>query len=158
MNEAISGSAVETSPAGMSTRTPVHLWIVGVLATLWNAFGCLDYVMTQTRNEAWLSMATQAMREYWDSFPSWMDGAWAIGVWGGLGGSLLLLMRSRHAVLAFEASLAGLLVGTIYQFGMTDMPADLKTPGMLGLNALIWAIAIGLLVYAMRMRGKGVLR
>lgn len=149
MNEAVVNGAA---------KTPLHLWIVGVLATLWNAFGCFDYLMTQTRNEAYLSMASQAMRDYWASFPAWMDGAWAVGVWGALLGSLLLLMRSRHAVLAFEASLAGLLVGSVYQFAMSDMPDDMKTPGMMGMSAFIWAVAIALLVYAMRMRRAGVLR
>jgi hypothetical protein len=26
--------------------TPWHLWLVGVLALLWNSFGAFDYVMT----------------------------------------------------------------------------------------------------------------
>jgi hypothetical protein len=158
MNEAVTGSAAEGPRADLSTRTPIHLWIVGVLAVLWNAFGCLDYVMTETGNEAYLSMASQAMRDYWASFPAWMVAAWAVGVWGGLLASLLLLMRSRHAVTLFGLSLLGLLVGTIYQFGVADMPAEMKTTGMLALNALIWAVAIALLVYAMRMRRNGVLR
>jgi hypothetical protein len=158
MDEAVTGPAVETPRADLTTKTPIHLWIVGILATLWNAFGCFDYLMTQSGNAEYLAQFTDAQRAYFQSFPAWMDAAWAIGVWGALLGSLLLLMRSRHAVFAFEASLAGLLVGTVYQWGMADMPADLKTPAMLGVNAMIWAIAIGLLVYAMRMRRSGVLR
>lgn len=140
------------------TRTPVHLWIVGVLATLWNAFGCFDYVMTQTGNVQYLAQFTDAQREYFQSFPPWMEAAWAIGVWGALLGSLMLLMRSRFAVLLFGLSLLGLLVGTIYQYGMADMPDDMMTPFMLGISALIWVIAIFLLWYAMRMRRAGVLR
>ena len=31
-------------------RTPVHLWIVGIVALLWNAIGCYDYLMTRMRN------------------------------------------------------------------------------------------------------------
>ena len=139
-------------------RTPVHLWIVGVLATLWNAFGCYDYVMTQTANATYMAMFTEAQRAYFQSFPAWMEAAWAVGVWGALLGSLLLLVRSRHAVLAFGLSLIGLLIGSIYQYGLADMPEDMMTPTMLGVSALIWLIAIGLLVYAMRMRRSGVLR
>ncbi len=139
-------------------RTPVHLWIVGVLATLWNAFGCFDYVMTQTGNAEYLAQFTEAQRTYFQSFPTWMEAAWALGVWGALLGSLLLLARSRHAVLAFGLSLLGLLASTIYQYGMADMPDDMMTPLMLGISALIWVIAIGLLLYAMRMRRAGVLR
>ena len=67
----------------MNGRTPVHLWIVAVLATIWNAFGAFDYVMTQTRNEAYLANFTDPQRAYFESFPMWMEATWAFGVWGG---------------------------------------------------------------------------
>ena len=141
-----------------TAKTPVHLWIVGVLATLWNAYGCFDYVMTQTDNAWYMGMFTDEQRAYFQSFPAWMEAFWALGVWGALLGSLLLLLRNRHAVTLYMLSLLGLLVGTIYQYGMADMPDDMMTPTMMGVSALIWVIAIGLLVYAMRMRRNGVLR
>ena len=149
MNEAVMDS---------SAKTPLHLWIVGGLATLWNAFGCYDYVMTQTRNGDYMAMLTEAQRAHLETFPAWMEAAWAIGVWGGMLGALLLLLRSRYAELAFWASLIGLLVGTIYQFGMSGMPAEVRTPAMIAMTAVIWLVAIALLVYAIRMRRSGVLR
>ena len=33
----------------VSARAPAHLWIVGILALLWNCFGCYDYLMTAMR-------------------------------------------------------------------------------------------------------------
>jgi len=141
-----------------SVRAPLHLWIVGALATLWNAFGVFDYVMTLTRNEAYLAGFTDPQRAYFDSFPIWMEATWALGVWGGLLGALLLLARSRHAVAAFAISLAGLAVSTAYQYVLSSPPAEMMNGFMLGMNLAIWAIAIGLLWYAMRMRRSGVLR
>ena len=141
-----------------SAKTPVHLWIVGALATVWNAFGAFDYVMTQTKNEAYLANFTDPQRVYFESFPMWMEATWAFGVWGGFLGALLLLMRSRWAVTAFAVSLAGLAVSTFYQYVLNSPPADMATPGMMAMNAVIWLIAIGLLWYAMRMRKAGVLR
>ena len=142
----------------MENRTPVHLWIVAILATIWNAFGCFDYLMTQTRNEAYLAHFTDPQRVYFESFPMWMEAAWALGVWGGLAGSLLLLARSRHAVAAFAVSLAGLAASTLYQYVLTAPPEEMKSGAMVAMNVAIWAIAIGLLVYAARMRRRGVLR
>lgn len=141
-----------------SGKTPVHLWIVGILATLWNAFGAFDYLMTQTRNEAYLAGFTDPQRVYFDSFPMWMEATWAFGVWGGLLGALLLLARSRHAVTAFAVSLAGLAVSTVYQYVLSTPPADMMTGAMIAMNLVIWAVAIGLLWYAVRMRRSGVLR
>ena len=142
----------------METRTPVHLWIVAILATIWNAFGCFDYLMTQTRNEEYLAHFTDPQRAYFESFPMWMEAVWALGVWGGLLGSLLLLVRSRYAVAAFAISLAGLAISTVYQYVLSTPPPDMMSGGMLAMNVAIWAVAIGLLVYAMAMRKRGVLR
>ena len=141
-----------------AARAPKHLWIVGGLATLWNGFGAFDYVMTQTRNEAYLAGFTDPQRVYFESFPIWMEAAWALGVWGGLLGSLLLLVRSRFAVAAFAVSLAGLAIGTLYQYVLSAPPPGTTEGAMLVMNLMIWAVAIGLLVYAWRLRAKGWLR
>ncbi len=134
------------------------MWIVGILSTLWNAFGATDYTMTMTRNPAWLANFPAEMMDYIESFPAWASAAWALGVWGALIGSLLLLARSRYAVTAFGISLLGLLGTTIYQFVMSKAPESMQTGGMIGMHILIWAIAIALFVYARRMHAQGVLR
>ncbi|MBA3678344.1 MAG: hypothetical protein H0W74_13245 [Sphingosinicella sp.] len=141
-----------------SAKRPAHLWIVGILAALWNAFGCVDYTMTQTRNEAWLANFTPDMVDYVNAFPAWAEAAWALGVWGGLAGSLLLLARSRYAVTAFAVSLVGLLGTTIYQFAMSELPASMTTGGMIGMNVAIWIVAIALFLYARRAQAQGLLR
>ncbi|HEX6375765.1 MAG TPA: hypothetical protein VFZ91_08585 [Allosphingosinicella sp.] len=142
----------------MARTTPVHLWIVAGLATLWNGLGCYDYLMTQTRNEQYLANFTDPQRVYFDSFPIWMEAAWACGVWGGLAGSLLLLARSRHAATAFAVSLAGLAISTVYQYVLNAPPEDMTSGAMIVMNLAIWAAAIGLLAYALGMRKRGVLR
>jgi hypothetical protein len=139
-------------------RTPAHLWIVGILAVIWNGFGGFDYLMTQTRNEAYLANFTDPQRIYFDSFPAWMEAAWALGVWGGFLGALLLLLRRRWAVAAFAVSLAGLVVTTLYQYVLSSPPEDLMTGGLMVFQIVIWIVAIALLVYAMSMRRAGVLR
>ena len=53
-------------------KKPAHLWIVGLLALIWNGIGCYDYVMTRLRNEDYFrSMGTdpQAMLAWVDGFP-----------------------------------------------------------------------------------------
>lgn len=139
-------------------RTPLHLWIVGILSTMWNAFGCFLYVMTQTRNPGFLANMTAEQRAYHETFPAAMDAAWALGVWGALAGSLLLLVRSRHAVTAFAVSLAGLAITSFYQYVLASPPPAPEGSGMSYIPVLIWAIAIFLLVYAIRMRRRDVLR
>lgn len=141
-----------------SFKTPVHLWIVGILSLLWNAFGAFDYLMTQTANEAYLAAFTPEQRAYFQSFPAWMEAAWACGVWGALLGSILLLARSRYAVAAFAVSLLGLAASSLNSYILNPPPAGMMTGAMTVMNIVIWVIAIALLLYALRMRKAGVLR
>ena len=64
-----------------ANKAPLHLWVVGALSLAWNAFGAYDYVMTESRNEAYLAMFTPELRAFFDSFPAWAVAAWAIAVW-----------------------------------------------------------------------------
>jgi hypothetical protein len=141
-------------------KAPVHLWIVGLISLLWTGFGAFDYVMTQMNNDWYLSQMqlSDADRAYLTSQAAWAVAAWAVGVWGALLGSLLLLMRSRYAFWAYGVSLVGLLLSTLYQYVIAPGPADLRTTGLNMFMVVIWAIALGLFVYAWRMKGAGVLR
>ena len=140
------------------SRAPLHFWILAGLSLLWNAFGAFDYVMTNTRNPAWLANFPAKMRQYFDAMPTWATAAWALGVWGSFAGSVLLLLRSRFAVAAFAVSLLGLAASTLYQWTMPARPDWMMDPGMLAMNLVIWAAVIFFLVYAIQMRKKGVLR
>lgn len=142
---------------GTLARTPMHLWIVGALSLLWNSFGCYDYFMTQTRNAAYLAQFPPEVLTIIDSFPVWASAAWAFGVWGSLAGSVLLLLRSRHAVTAFAVSLAGLAISTLYQLSV-DLPASMTGGSMMLMYVLIWGALIAFLIYSLRMRRAGVLR
>jgi hypothetical protein len=141
----------------LGIRTPRHLWAVGVLALVWNAFGCTDFTMTVTRNPEWLAPLSPEMIDWLDAAPSWTVVTWALGVWGGLAGALLLLLRSRWAVAAFTASLLGLAVNQIYPF-ISEVPGMLTSPASIAITLVIWIVAVFLLWYAVRMRNRGVLR
>jgi hypothetical protein len=142
----------------VSARAPAHLWIVGLLAVLWNGFGCFDYFMTKTENQAYLSQMPADAVAYANALPAFATFFWAIGVWGGLAGAILLLMRSRHAVLAFGVSLVGAVVGLGYQMFMTQMPASMKE-GVMGLMPwVIIAVAAFQLWYSRNAEKQGLLR
>ncbi|MGQ2936914.1 MAG: hypothetical protein ACT6RK_22730, partial [Sphingopyxis sp.] len=96
---------------------------------------------------------------YFASFPVWANIGWALGVWGSLLGSLLLLVRSRHAVTAFLVSLIGLALSSVYQFGMHygDLMRMFGAFPMI-FTAVIWVIAIALFLYARSQAARGVLR
>ena len=138
--------------------TPAHLWIVGFLALLWNAFGCYDYLMTMTANAAYLSKATADQLAYMNSLPSWLTAFWALGVWGGLVGAVLMLMRSRYSVWAFALSFIGAVVGMGYQMFVAKMPASMTEGAMALMPWVIIIVAAFLLWYSRSEEKKGVLK
>jgi hypothetical protein len=141
---------------GQTNKAPLHLWIVGVLAVLWNAIGAFDYSATQLRIEAYMSAFTPQQLEYFYGFPAWTVAAWAFGVWGALLGSIALLLRKAWAVWAFGISIAGMVLTTLHNFVLTD-GAALMGPGALAFSAVIWVIALFLFFYARAMAKRGVL-
>lgn len=145
-----------------AARAPAHLWIVGLLSLLWNGFGCTDYLMIRMRNEQWLSqtpgVSPQTMLAWVDSFPIWAQFGWGLGVWMGLAGSVLLLLRHRWAVPAFGLSLIGAVMGLGYQFFGSPPPEPLAQGFMRYMPLVIIIIAAALLYYAQRQRQAGVLR
>ena len=98
-----------------AVKTPWHLWVVGAVSLLINAFPVADFTLTNMQNEFWLSPLTAAQRSFILGAPLWSDACWALGGFGAFLGSLLLLMRSRHAVTAFIVSIIGLAGTTLYQ-------------------------------------------
>ena len=139
-------------------RTPAHLWIVGILALLWSAMGCFDYLMTVTANQTYLAKMPADDIAYMNSLPTWTTAMWAIGVWGGLLGSILLLLRNRYAVWAYALSFIGAIVGLGYQIFMTKQPASMTTGGMAVFPWVIIAICAFLLWYSWNAEKKDVLR
>ncbi len=141
------------------TKTPWHLWLVGILSLLWNSMGALDFTMTQTNSEAWLKGLTPAQLEYIHGFPLWAEVAWGFATWGSFLGSLLLLFRRGLAVQVNAVVLACALLTSLYTFGLSD---GLKVMGggvgHIIFNAVIILIAVLLLLYARAMRKRGVLR
>jgi len=143
----------------MKAATPWHLWAVGVISLLWNAFGGYDFVMSVTQGETYwrASGMTDAMVAYYNAMPTWMYVPWVLGVWGAVAGSILLLMRNRLAAPAFALSLLGAVVSLGYG---QPIPMPRRPGAMARMSYMPWVIvliAAVLAAYAWTMGKKGVL-
>ena len=144
-------------------RTPAHLWIVGALALLWNCFGAYDYVMTRMHNMAYLAKSMPGVDP--NAGLAWMEGmpmyaqiGWGLGVWGGLAGAILLLMRSRYALWAFAASMLGLILSIGYQLVAAPPLAVADGTMYKVMPYVIILIGAALLFYAQAMVKRDILR
>lgn len=137
------------------SRTPWHLWFVGIIGSLWNVMGTVSFVLTQLDVEAVMSGFPPQQRAYFDSFPLWTDTSWAIGVVLGVIGCVLLLLRRRTALQALLISAIGTTIsclGGLFLLG--GMQVMRETDGV-GLSFLPVVVAALLAAYAWGMSKKG---
>jgi hypothetical protein len=144
-------------------KTPWHIWVVGVLSLLWHAGGAFDYLMSHLRPAFYIEMIPADVRPqmlaYLDGYPVWATAAWAVGVWGAVLGSVLILARSRFAVAALWGAMAGLVVNTVHNYLVSDVNLEQITgTGAMVFSAAIFAVLALVLAYASRQRSLGRLR
>ncbi len=143
----------------MTIKTPWHLWLVGVIAVLFNAIGVFDHAMAMAQGAKYMASAgmTPAQIAHFQEFPFWMNAVWTIGVWGAMLGSVLVLLRRKLAFPVFVVSLAAFLVSLIYTYVLTD-GGEIMGGQMAIASAVITAFLLFFIWYSWLMSKRSVLR
>jgi len=138
---------------------PWHLWAVGVVAVLWNSYGCYDYTMTALDGADYMRSAgvSEELISYYTAMPAWMTAVWAIGVWGGALGGVLLLLRSKWALHVFIASFAGFAMSLVYYYVLSN-GGELMGASAIPLQATIFIACLIFIWYAWFATKRGNLR
>src|SRR5688500_704787 len=102
---------------------PKWYWGVAGFALLWMAFGCFNYVLLMTMSPAELAQLPPAQQEVIDTAPVWVNAAYAIAAWSGLGGAIGLLLRRAWARPLFVVSLLAVILQFGWIFTSTDQLA-----------------------------------
>ncbi len=87
-------------------------WLVCILALLWNVGGAINYIM-QTNLE-FVSELPETHRSIIEGRPIWATGGFAIGVFGGAIGCLLLIFKKSSAFYIFIFSLLGIVITMLH--------------------------------------------
>lgn len=132
-------------------------WIVTTLLLVWNMIGVMAYVQEAMLSAGALQAMPAAERDLLQSRPAWATAAFAIAVFGGAAGCLLLLLRSRLALPVLVLSFVGVVVQMTHAFLIADSFA-VYGPGGAIMPALVLAISIFLIWYARRARKRGWVR
>jgi hypothetical protein len=151
-------TAIPMNPAASTIAPSKWFWAIAVLGLAWSLFGVFQFLATAGANVQGL-MATGMTRqqaELYAGLPLWMPVAFAAGVFGGVAGCVLLLMRRELSVSVFWASL--IAYGVLYVGDITlGIFAAFGTPQVVILTTVL-LIAAGLLWFAYRCRKKGLLK
>ncbi|MBA2653288.1 MAG: hypothetical protein H0U73_13645 [Tatlockia sp.] len=146
------------SQKSKSIKTPWHIWLIGILGLIWNSIGVYDFIMAQTKNKAYLSSFTPEQLSFFYGLPFWVVVAWAISVWGGLIGIILLLCRRAAATWWFLVSFVGILLTTFNNFVLSKGMEVIGDTTSLVFTSLIILVALGFYLYSVNMQRKGILR
>ncbi len=104
-----------------------------------------------------MSGFTPEQLSFFYGIPAWAVATWAIAVWGGVLGALLLLVRRRHAVWVFLASLIAMVITTFQNYVLSNGMEVIGDAFSLGFTAAIFLFALALFLYARAMRKRKIL-
>jgi hypothetical protein len=92
------------------TSSPGWFRAAAIIACIWNAFGVVMYLSSVGMFGDPMAGLDEGQRAAASSVPPWITGAFAIGTFAGLIGSIGLLLRKSWAQPVLILSLVGLLV------------------------------------------------
>jgi hypothetical protein len=146
---------VSTIPAPAPVRqSPWHLWVVAILALVWNGAGAYTIMMAQAGT---LSDLEPGEAAYYAAQPTSFVVATDIALVASIVAAVALMLRSRTAVWLFAVSLCAIVVTNIYELA-AGTSRVLVSRGALIVTVVIVVLAVLELVYARAVTKRGVLR
>jgi hypothetical protein len=131
-------------------RVHWSFWIIVAFMLIWNVMGCINYLVQM--NPELLTAYRESERAIVEGRPAWATAAFAMAVYGGALGCLLLLLRKSVAYYLFIASLAGVIVTMIYTLGIG---IDFGLGEILGIILMPLLLAAFLIWYSKLAESKG---
>ncbi|MEM7258196.1 MAG: hypothetical protein AAF404_12505 [Pseudomonadota bacterium] len=135
-------------------KVSVWFWIVAVLGLLWYLMDFSAFYMRVIAFEQSMASMPQAQQTLYSAMPSWVNGVFALEVFGGLLGCITLLLKRRWALVLLVISLLGVLCQTFYVYFLSDAIAVMGTPAIV-MPLVAIAIACILIVVARKAATSG---
>jgi hypothetical protein len=132
-------------------RAHWSFWIIDFVALAYNLAGVMNFV-TQMNPENVAAMPDM-YRALIESRPAWATGAFAVAVFGGTIGCVLLMAKKSVAYSVFVVSLLGAIVTLIHALGLGGTGAN-PMDFVVG-NLIQLGVTIFLIWYARWTLGKG---
>lgn len=122
-------------------RKPSNLfWVISSIAIVWNLMGVFNYLDQAFMTDKILETLPKEQQILYQDVPAWVTAAFAIAVFSGTLGSLLLLLKKKIATTFFIISFLG-IVGQMSYGLLIDQNSD--SYGPMGIALPIIIIAFG---------------
>ncbi len=128
-------------------------WAIGAVALIWNVMGIINFFWQMNADA--LATYPESHRAIVEGRPAWATGAFAIAVFGGAFGCILLLLRKSAAYYLFIASLLGVIVTMTHTLGMAGSTIDFGSFEILMMILMPLVVAAFLIWYSKHAESKG---
>jgi hypothetical protein len=129
-------------------------WVIGFIALIWNAIGLLSFIGQAYLTDEMKATLPEAQVELIENRPSWATTAFAIAVFTGTFGAMVLLMRKKFAYYLFMLSLAGVIVQMVNDVYLSGTNGNYG-PGEISMTILIPVVGIFLIWYTRSCNNRG---
>jgi hypothetical protein len=141
-----------------TTNKPnIGFWIISATALIWNLMGVNQYIQQAYVTDSFKAMYNEEQLKMIADSPTWATAAFAIAVFAGAIGSLLLLLRKYLAKSILILSLVGIIVQMFYNFFIIDSMA-VYGPGAVAMPIILIIFASFLIWFADFANKKGWLK
>lgn len=142
----------------MENKTPAWFWIVSGVALLWNLMGVGAFISDATMSqEDMVANYGQALADAAAAQPIWLTGVYAIAVFVGALGYLLLLLRKKLAAPVLVVSLIAVILQQGYMWLVSGVMSEIDMATKI-MYISVPIIAVLLVLFARRMTARGILR
>ena len=122
-------------------RKPSNLfWVISVMALVWNLMGVFNYLTQAFMTNEVLASLPKDQQLLYEEVPAWVTAAFAVAVFSGTLGALLLLLKKKVSSTFFILSFVGIIVQMTYGLLISE---NTDSYGPLGLVMPLMIIAIG---------------
>ena len=137
-----------------NNKPATWFWVVSAIALIWNLMGVIAYMAQVMMSPEALQALPENERALLASTPAWSTGAFAIAVWGGTLGSILLLLRRKLATPVLITSFGGILVQMFHEFFMSKS-IEVYGPGGMVMPIMVLIIGIFLIWFSRKATANG---
>ena len=125
-------------------------WVIATFMLIWNVMGCINFLVQM--NPDMVASYRETEQAIISGRPAWATGAFAVAVFGGALGCLLLLLRKSVAYYVFIASFLGVIVTMTHTLGVG---IDFGLGEILGIILMPLVVAAFLIWYSKQAERKG---
>lgn len=128
-----------------STKLPAWFIVVAIIALIWNLLGVFAYLGEAFATPEMIEAMPEEQRNMIENRPAWATAAFALAVWGGFLGSLLLVLKRKLSQIVLTVSLLGVVVQMIYNLFIAESTVTYG-PLQIVMAIMIPLIALGLVM------------